>query len=209
MKHCPICNASSSDIAFFGEFCGGCMGEKLMAELPGSMKMQVCKDCHRIRFGRDYLPNERSSIEQMLKHKYKDYKVSLISKDDDPITRISVQDKGSGLRVEKDVELEYETTLCETCSRRRGGYFESTIQFRGTPERINQLIVALQHHLEKNNGFIAKIVDVHNGVDVYVSNRTLTTTFLSRKNLNHIDSYTLHTEKKGKRLYRSTYSVRV
>ena len=53
------------------------------------------------------------------------------------------------------------------------------------------------------------IVDVDNGVDVYVSSRALTTSFLSKRNLKHVDSYTLHTEKQGKRLYRSTYAVKV
>ncbi|VVB76852.1 NMD3 family protein [uncultured archaeon] len=206
MKHCPICNASSDKVRFFGEFCENCLSAKLQAQLPASVALQKCKECGMVRFGRDYLVMDKDNTEKAMKSLYNGYKVKLLSQD--PV-RVSIKDTESGLIIDKDVTIEYGKTLCENCARRHGGYFESTIQFRGSTEKINRLIVALQRYLEKNNGYVSKIVDVDNGVDVSVSSKQLTTTFLSRKQLNHTDSYTLHTEKRGKKLYRSTYSVRV
>ncbi len=208
MKHCPICNASGADVRFFGEFCEDCMGKKLKAELPSYVELEVCKECGKTRLGKDFVPLENREVELILKSRYRGYKVSLISMHL-PLARIRVTDNDTGLTVEKGVDLLFRKTLCENCTRRRGGYFESTIQFRGNPEKINRLIAALQAYLTKNDGFIAKVEELHNGVNVFVSSKALVTSFLSRKGLDSIASYTLHTEKRGKRLYRSTFSVRV
>ena len=208
MKHCPLCNASSADIKFFGEFCENCMGKKLKAELPGEVELEVCKECGRTRLGKEFVPLENAGVELILKSRYRGYGVKLVSMHL-PLARIRVTDKDTGLTVEKPIEISFRKTLCETCVRRRGGYYESVIQFRGNPERVNRLIASLQAYLSKNDGFIAKVEELHAGVNVFVSSRALVTAFLSRKNLNSIASFTLHTEKKGKKLYRSTYSVRV
>ena len=208
MKHCPLCNASSEKVRFYGEFCEDCLAKQLIAELPREATLEKCKDCGRVRFGRDWLPLDDEGMELIMKSRYKGYGVKLLSFHS-PIARIRVKDPDNGLYVEKSVDILYTKILCINCSRRHGGYFETTVQFRGKPDRINVLIVALQRFLEKNDGYVAKVVDVDNGVDVYVSSRALTTSFLAKKNLKHVDSYTLHTEKQGKRLYRSTYAVRV
>lgn len=208
MKHCPLCNASSADVKFYGEFCENCLGKKLKAELPGYVELEVCKECGRARLGKEFLPLDERNAEQMLKSKYKGYKMKLVSMHL-PLARIRVTEAGSGLTVEKGIDIGFKKTLCETCSRKRGGYFESVIQFRGNPERMNRLIASLQNYLSKNDGFIAKVEELHSGVNVFVSSKALVTSFLSRKDLESKASFTLHTEKRGKRLYRSTYSVRV
>lgn len=208
MKHCPLCNASSGEVRFYGEFCENCLAKKLTAELPREVTVAKCKDCGKVQFGNDFFPPEEGGIEQIIRSKFKGYDVKLASFHS-PIATVRVKDRGNGLKVDKSVDIIYTKTLCTNCSRRHGGYFETTVQFRGNPERINVLTVALQHFLEKEDGYVTKVVDVDNGVDVYVSSRALTTSFLSKRNLKHVDSYTLHTEKQGKRLYRSTYAVRV
>jgi NMD protein affecting ribosome stability and mRNA decay len=208
MKHCPICDASSADVTFYGEFCEDCLAKKLLAKLPREVTIERCKDCDAIKFGNDFSPLGNESIERILKSKYKGYDVKLVSFHS-PIARLRVKDRGNGLKVEKSVDILYKKTLCTNCSRRHGGYFETTVQFRGNPERINVLIVALQRFMEKDGGYFAKVVDVDNGVDVFVSSKALTLSFLSKKGLKHTDSYTLHTEKQGKRLYRSTFAVTV
>lgn len=208
MKHCPLCNASSADVRFFGEFCENCLGKKLKAELPGYVELEVCKECGRARLGKEFLPLDETNTEQILKGRYKGYSMKLVSMHL-PLARIRVTETDSGLTVEKGIDIGFRKMLCDTCSRRRGGYFESVIQFRGNPERINRLIASLQNYLNKNDGFIAKVEELHSGVNVFVSSRALVTEFLSRKNLKGAVSFTLHTEKRGKRLYRSTYSVRV
>jgi NMD protein affecting ribosome stability and mRNA decay len=208
MKHCPLCNASSEKVRFYGEFCEDCLAKKLIGELPREVSINTCRDCNRIQFGNDWFPLDDEGMERIMKSRYKGYGVKLVSFHG-PIARIRVKDLVSGLQVEKSVDILYKKTLCINCSRRHGGYFETTVQFRGNPERINALSVALQRFLEKNDGYVAKVIDVDNGIDVYVSSRALTTSFLSKKNIKHVDSYTLHTEKQGKRLYRSTYAVKV
>lgn len=208
MKHCPLCNASSEKVHFYGEFCEDCLAKQLIADLPREITLEKCKDCARVRFGRDWLPLDDEGMEKIMKSRYKGYGVKLLSFHS-PIARIRVKDLVSGLQVEKSVDILYTKLLCINCSRRHGGYFETTVQFRGNPERINALSVALQRFLEKNDGYVAKVIDVDNGIDVYVSSRALTTSFLAKKDLKHVDSYTLHTEKQGKKLYRSTYAVKV
>lgn len=207
MKHCPICNKSSDEIRFFGEFCEDCAGRKLKGRLAKEADVVVCRDCGRIKVSGEFVPETKESMQLLLSGKYKPYKVKLIHSGNG-IARIWVRDeKQDGLEVEHNAHLVFERVLCDTDAKKRSGYYEAVVQFRGGKEKVEHIAAALQRYLEKNGAFVAKIDEKEHGVDVFASDKKVALSFISVRHLKWKGSFELHGEKRGRRLYRNTYFI--
>lgn len=207
MKHCPICNKSSDEIEFFGEFCEDCAGKKFKGKLEREAEVIVCRDCGRIKVAGSFVPDTESSMERLLAGVFKPYRVKLVHSSNG-IARIRVSDeKQGGLEVEHNVHLAFKRTLCDSDARKRAGYYEAVLQFRGDSEKVSRLAAALQRYLENNDAFVARSEEKEHGVDVYVSDKKVALSFITVRHLKWKGSFELHGEKRGKRLYRNTYFI--
>lgn len=73
--------------------------------------------------------------------------------------------------------------------------------------RINNLIAKITKYVQRRGGFIAKMEDIEGGKDVYVSDKLMMNEFFKDYDIKPIRSFRLYGMKRGKKLYRNTYSL--
>jgi nonsense-mediated mRNA decay protein 3 len=124
--------------------------------------------------------------------------------------------------LDTEVRISWET--CDTCSRISGGYFEGIVQIRAdkrlpTQEELDrcreiaQDVAARSREKGERLAFIAKVVELDEGIDIYVGLsklgkqicRTITDAFGGRFS----ESPKLVGQKNGEDLYRITFAIRL
>ena len=207
MKHCPICNRSSEEARFFGEFCEFCLGDKLREKLPAEAEYEICRDCGRVKVAGAFVHNSESSMERLLAIKFKPHNIRLIHVSNG-IARISVGDeKHTGLSIDFNVHLKPRRVLCDDDAKKRAGYYEAVVQLRGEAGKVERAATSLARYLEKNGAFVTKTEVKEHGIDVYASDKKTAFAFISARHLKFKSSFELHGEKRGRRLYRNTYFI--
>jgi NMD protein affecting ribosome stability and mRNA decay len=207
MKRCPICNRSSEEVKFYGEFCVDCASRRLKSKIQSEIEMTVCKDCGRVRVAGVFMEMNKESIEQLLKSILKRYSVKLIHFGNG-IARIRVKEEGhEGPDVEMNVHFKQLITLCDSCAKKRSGYYEAVVQLRGDEGKVERTAGALSRYLEKNGAFITKAEGKEHGIDIFTSDKKVTLAFISSRHLKWKGSFELHGEKAGRKLYRNTYFI--
>jgi NMD protein affecting ribosome stability and mRNA decay len=207
MKHCPICNRTSEEARFFGEFCEFCLGGKLREKLAAEVDVEVCRDCGRVKVAGAFVPYTESSLERLLSIKFKPHTVKMIHISNG-IARISVGDeKHQGLSIDYNVHLKPRKVLCDDDAKKRAGYYEAVVQLRGEAGRVERVAMSLSKYLEKNGAFVTKVESKEHGIDVYTSDKKVAFAFISSRHLKFKGSFELHGEKRGRRLYRNTYFI--
>lgn len=211
VKHCPICNNSSADVKFYGEFCEKCSSDKLKEKLPLEVEVFRCRICGKIRTKEGELEEDKKSLLLVIQQRLVKFKVHLISYGEGKALIDVVDQKGAQpLATEKEVEIKYRKMTCESCYKKQGGYYEAVLQLRGDYERIARFMEKFERYNESRNQFIAKTEKVDNGYDVYVSSKAVASAYISERNLTATTSYTLSgLNKSGKKVYKNTYAIRL
>ncbi len=211
-KHCPLCNRSSDEFKFYGEFCEVCTRDMLSKKIPKEIHIDRCRVCKRIRLGDSFVEESDASIEDALRHALNKYELKLDSYN--PLlgianVKIWAESNNDKIMLEKRISIKYKKTICKQCSRRLGGYFEAVFQIRGSKEKVDAFKQGVKNFFEANNEFITREEEVDGGIDLYLSNKKLASSYLSMLRIKATRSYTLHTVKNGKKLYRNTYSIQL
>ncbi|MGC8662378.1 MAG: NMD3-related protein [Candidatus Micrarchaeia archaeon] len=209
-KHCPICNRSSDDFKFYGEFCEVCTREKVSKDIPNTVRVEKCKVCKKIRLGNSFVEPSMPSIEEELRHELPQFEISLKDYNIDTSiadVELATYIHNERLVLEKKISIKYIKTICRQCMRRLGGYFEAVFQLRGDPEKIKIFKESVKNFFESNNEFVVKEEDASGGMNIYLSNKKLAASYLNMFKVHFVRSFTLHTVKNGKKIYRNTYSI--
>ncbi len=208
-KHCPICNASSNDAEFVGEFCASCAGNRLSKRTIHGVSIERCRRCSRIRIGKEFLKPDLGSMQKAISSSFKGHPIKLISIEDDSATIEIMHDENAKTAVEKRINMSFEPILCERCRKKAGSYYEAVFQLRGDAERIRRLISKLTLYLERRSAFVTRLENKDSGIDVYISDKKLAVAFISKGHLEAKASYTLYGLRNGKKIYRHTYAIRL
>ncbi len=129
-----------------------------------------------------------------------------------------------GLPVErqKEINLDYSKELCQRCSRKSGGYFESVIQVRTEgrkllPEETQEVFKIVEKEIEADEenpkSFVSKVVERKEGIDYFLGSREIGRKI--SKEIAHELGGRIKESKKtsgrsdGKELYRFTFLVRL
>jgi nonsense-mediated mRNA decay protein 3 len=210
-KHCPICNRSSADTKFFGEFCSYCVESKMQKKLPDEVELTVCHRCGMIKSKGGYMEHTSEALEDALSQVIKGYRIRLMSADEDSVTLKITEDLPEySVTVNKKIHIKWKKQMCERCNRISGGYYEAVIQLRGSDsEKMERFVNRVTRYFEKRNEFITKVKEADNGLDIYLSNKKLAAAYLSSHDVEFVPSYTLYGLKQGKKVYRHTYAVRI
>ena len=76
--------------------------------------------------------------------------------------------------------------------------------------KVHRLRDRIVNYMNQSHGFITKIHDVDNGVDIYISDKKIASGMLLHMRIKPLISYTLYgLGKNGKRVYRNTYSIHI
>lgn len=211
VKHCPICNRSSADIRFVGEFCEKCASDKLREKLPNEVEVERCRVCGRIRTREGVREEDKPSLNSVIQQRLIKFRVKVISYGEGKaLLDVVGENNGQQVATEKEVGIKYGKMTCDSCYKKIGGYYEATIQLRGDEERAARFMERLRRYFEERNEFISKVEKVDNGYDVYVSSKAVAGAFIKEKELTVTTSYTLSgLNKSGKKVYKNTYAIRL
>ncbi len=110
--------------------------------------------------------------------------------------------------VDRPIPIELKPTICPECSRMSGGYYEGIIQLRGNEKKIQKLAELLIEKLSKRT-FIAKSEEKEEGLDIYVGkSRAVVEVMVLLKEKTFITKKLIG-RSQGKRLYRTTFLLRL
>lgn len=207
MLVCPKCGRSSAAVPFFQAFCIHCYPFKL--NIPPGFEFPACKDCERILFRGEWRRVGEKEMAEYVLGKCKgdfaeaDYTVG------DGIATFVLRAGSQEVRVDRSIPIMYPTALCPDCSKRRGGYFEAIIQLRGPQPRVKSMARRATAWFEKNS-FIGKVDEPREGgVDLYVGSSKSAMEFAQSLGMHYTLTRKLFGEKEGKRIYRSTFAIRM
>jgi nonsense-mediated mRNA decay protein 3 len=200
VRYCPVCGKSDSQATFHGELCVDCAKGRL-GPLP-PVKITLCQKCgsliDRARKKKDASFGEE--VVRLLHLKGKngqfDAKKSEVE-----------YDAGYG-RVSQSVLVLEEKSICTECGRAGTQYFEAIIQLRGEGKKVSRMADMVMEKLEEKT-FIPKIVELKEGLDVYVGSRNESIAALNAFGLPYVRTEKLAGQKEGRRLYRTTLLVRL
>ena len=202
---CPRCGRKDSDVSFVGERCLPCVLEGKIAKWPKKIEAERCMKCGKIRRGnewKEFAPSLLAALaSECMKGIPGHYNIER-----QVWEGIWEQGRDSA-PFEHPLPIEEKRAVCPTCNRSSSGYFEGIIQLRGNPKKVEKYALLLQKLVGKHT-FIPRVEDMHGGVDIYVGEKREVPEILFHQKLKYVRTEKLAGEKKGKRLYRSTFLIR-
>ncbi|MEM1860252.1 MAG: NMD3-related protein, partial [Metallosphaera sp.] len=129
--------------------------------------------------------------------------------------RISGSVEGERFDETKDVTVKVESTLCDSCVKRRGKYYEAIIQLRSREGNLGldekRFFESFFSREDAEN--LSDVVELREGVDYYFINRTvakrLVAKFASEVKVEMKESYQRERIKRGKRDAKLVISLRL
>ena len=123
--------------------------------------------------------------------------------------KFTVEKDGEKVQIEKELNFSLNPDICPECNKKSGGYFEAIIQLRGPDARISKYAKLFTEMLEREGTFISKMVELKEGLDLYAGSTKSTLAIIKRLGLTYGISTSLAGQKQGKRLYRTSFSIRL
>ncbi len=201
---CPKCGKEGDPAESVGAFCPACYDFKI--KLP-EIHFKKCKKCERVLFDKEWLPYNKKKIEERIVSRLKgsfnraDYYL-------DAEQAVFYFEIGGKVHMEnRTLSPKIEIVMCPNCSRESGGYFEAILQFRGN-KKSRKFFANKLHHLLSNKTYVNKVEEKKEGIDLYVGSTKVVLNVLKEMGLTYKISRTLHTQKEGKMLYRTTFAIR-
>jgi NMD protein affecting ribosome stability and mRNA decay len=216
-----------------------CTAKKIPAiEVPEYVDATECAHCKRLHVGNSWKTTTRDETQRLeevvrdaikldgrLSHlqlgvsqRWEDKKNAMAS------IQLQAQLSGVPLVREATTRVRWKTSVCQDCSREKGGYFEAILQVRGAPgsdlahhlpDIEHWLITRLQGFRDENrpNSFVTKLEKTKHGHDYYMGNHETVkqlATELAEKYGGEMDESTkLVTRKDGRDVFRWTNLVRL
>ncbi len=205
---CPTCGASSQRTPFVGEHCADCHLAKERERWPSGMTLLHCPTCDRVWRS----PHWKLRSPQLLAACV----APLFEKANVPGHYNPAASQWEGVWEEAGYsvpfthpfEVKLQKTVCPDCNRASSGYFEGIIQLRGPLEAVERMARRLSRRIQRKTS-IPKVEEMHGGLDLYVGLKKDIPEILEMEGLIFTRSEKLSGEKNGKRLYRSSFLVRL
>ena len=201
---CPKCGRSNDKVEFIEAFCVDCFPVRLSC--PPKVEVEECTRCGRMRLHGEWTQPSKRSVSELVLGRCKGSTDSA-DYDIENGTALFVM-SGSGARVTRIIPLERMKTICQQCSRISGGYYQAIIQLRGNPLKVKGYALTIVKRLEKKT-FISKEEDTEGGLDIFVGNSKAVLAVVSDMKLRTVITKKLVGADQGKRLYRTTFLVRL
>lgn len=213
-RYCPTCNRSSDECQFVGEFCEHCIAGKLRRTMPKMIRTYQCRFCNRVKVGQTFMDpgNEKRVLGKAIAHELgSEFEVGVLNYGHRGVATCRVTKKFDGVPVsfEIDITIKELHETCQKCYRISAGYYQGIVQLRGNRDKMARLMAKLSRYLERRGGYITKVEDAPNGIDIYVSHKEAANGFFIAHDLKPVKSYRLWGVKRGKKVNRNTYSLHV
>ena len=207
MYVCPRCGAPQGSKKFIGPFCIDCYQFRI--NVPSAIEVKRCKRCGRILLSGKWIPYAESKLAAWVVRKFKGefQKAEFFPETGEAVFHI--EEGGARNEIRKQINFDLHDDICPDCNKQSGGYFEAIVQLRGNAERIEKYVRIFEERLAAEDSFISKIIVGKQGPDIYVGSTRAVMVIVKRLGLEHKISTTLAGQKQGKRLYRTTFSIRL
>lgn len=199
---------SSKKKPFLNELCSDCYLSRKMKDWPTSVTLTKCVKCERIWRNKEWkYPADSlisAAVSQLLDKKGAPGRYNPHAQAWEGV----FESGGSELSFSHPVTIEWQKTACPECNRAHSNYFEGIIQLRGDAAMVERAAKRLVKRIERKT-FIPKMEDMHGGLDIYIGVKKGVAEILRQEGLDFVRSEKLSGEKQGKRLYRSSYLIRL
>jgi nonsense-mediated mRNA decay protein 3 len=201
---CPRCGRTSDKVAFIESFCIDCY--PLSIKVPDRVELEQCARCGRIRLRGEWTPFSEKKLADLVLSRCKGDFIDAGYGFEHQTAWFLV--KGGSARVERKIPLLIRRTVCPQCSRISGGYFEAIIQLRGDRRRMDKYADMFVKRLQKKT-FITKTEEKDGGLDLYIGNSKAVVAMMGEMGLKVLMTKKLVGREEGKRLYRTTFLLRL
>ncbi len=203
---CPKCGKTSDQIQFIGPFCIHC--SPIRIECPREFSIEVCGKCGKMRLARDWVPITEALLSKLFAKKCRGH-FTKVEFDPAGTATFFIDKEGNIFQLQRHFEFIQNKTICSECSKKGSGYFEAIIQLRGRPERIAKYEKLLSEALKEKGTFINKTEELKEGRDLYIGSTKAVLSLFHELGLHTVISRKLHGVKQGKRIYRTTFLLRL
>jgi nonsense-mediated mRNA decay protein 3 len=204
---CPKCGRSEEQVQFIESFCVD--DYPLSIKVPDKEELERCKRCGRMLFRGEWALYDEKKIEKHIIGKCRGEFSSASYDFGRQDIAFTIRRGEKELKVEKHVPLLINITMCLRCNRISGGYYQGIVQLRGDRARVEKYAKMLTERMEKST-FISKSEEKDGGIDLYVGSSKVVLEAVTKLGIKR----TLITKKligrdEGKRLYRTTFAIRL
>lgn len=203
---CPKCGRGEDEAGFIDAFCVDCYPINVSA--PKRLELERCKRCGRMLFRGEWAPYDEMKIGAWVVSKCRGGFSSAEYLFARRLVVFTIGRGGKEMKVERSAPLEIRTAMCQQCNRISGGYYEGIVQLRGSRPRVEKQAKLLADMLEKKT-FIAKTEEKDGGVDIYVGSSKALLEAVTRLGLRSLITKKLIGRDQGRRLYRTTFAIRL
>jgi len=204
---CPRCGRSSSEVEFIDAFCIRCY--PLDIRMPAKLEMEQCKRCGSIHLQGEWTSHGGGKIAKYVISKCKgDFESATYDSAKNVVIFTIRRGEGGAITVERPSPLEMKPAMCPTCNRISGGYYEGIVQLRGNPQKVAKKADELVRQLSKKT-FISKTEETDGGIDIYVGSSKVVLELMNRLGIRTLITKKLVGRSEGKRLYRTTFLMRL
>lgn len=185
---------------------------------PKKLDVFVCKNCGALKLNKKWMKEDviENFLKKYVRKGVKDVKINFMPEKGEVIFKGVIN--GANIEKKKKIEVRVKNSICDICSKIKGGYFEAILQVRGeeslTKKEIERIDDIVYKKLgEKSRAFITKREERHGGIDYYMGDKhfaadiakILKEIFQAEMNI----SPSLVGKKDGKEVYRITYGIRM
>lgn len=207
MHNCPRCGAAEGTKRFVGPFCIDCY--QFNIKVPDKVELQQCKRCQALLLRGRWIEYSERKIKDYVESKFKGEFTGSEFLQHENKAKFTIERDGATVVIDKEIPFKLNNDICPECNKKAGGYFEAIIQLRGNDDRIIKYTKIFEERLEESGTFITKILDLKEGRDIYVGSTKATLSILKELGLTHTISSKLAGQKQGKRLYRTSFAIRL
>ncbi|MEW6723272.1 MAG: NMD3-related protein [Candidatus Micrarchaeota archaeon] len=200
---CPKCGRTSDAVAFIEAFCIDDYPVRI--EAPAKAEFERCTRCGRMRLRGEWTPFSEKKVAGFILSRCRgEYE----SAEFDAERGAAVFTLRSGAKIARPVAVEMKKTICQQCSRIAGGYFEAIIQLRGDRAKQEKYAEMFLKRLDKVT-FVTRTEEKDEGLDLYIGNSKAVVEMMGKMGLKVLMTKKLVGRDQGKRLYRTTFLIRL
>lgn len=231
-KFCVRCGKEDSEL--IDRLCYDCyIKSKNLAEIPQIITGKICRMCYAEWIDRKWIrlhDNVNDAInditlrflseEAKIDQNVKDYTIDLGDKWKDrngrSFVNVIIEGKvgNKGFKTEKTAELRINQVICDSCVKKKGGYYEAIIQLRGQGKLEDEKRALFESFFtDEIIQALSDVIEVREGVNYYFINKSSAKKLIS--NLKSLvkaevtESFENERIKKGKRDAKLVISIRL
>ena len=218
-KFCPRCGREADK--FFGRVCKHCFLEKVSVidKLPSRILIKTCKICGKIYYEDETFFSLESAIDYSLTKILSLPEISTaVYKIIDNAADVTLKMRLEDLEKEesKKISIVSKSIICESCSKKDIGYFQSVLQLRAKEPLLKIISDEIEEELKMMNrkdplAFVSKTEKVKTGKNFYIGSKQAAVEISRNAKLKYKATIKrtskLVGELKGKRVYRDTILI--